>query len=227
MTEDDDILAAEHALGLADAQAREDGDAEFASAVDRWRARFAPLLNADRTPPADLWNRVLARLPANDDTRADPARPWRFATFAASGLAAMLLGVIALRPDAQAPVPAPVAVPVPPAPARMMVAALTPKDGAGSVAITYDDRDGRLTVTPVGMDAGGRTPELWVIPADGTPRSLGVIADRQARTMLVAADRRAMIARGVTFAVSLEPGGGSPTGLPTGPVVMTGTMDLV
>jgi anti-sigma-K factor RskA len=222
MSEDDEIRAAEHALGLTDESAREASDQAFAAAVEAWRARFAPLLGVERTPPPELWDRIVKRLPAND-----PARPWRIATFAASAAAAVLLGVLLLRPEAQAPAPAP-APQIAAAPAaKMMVAALTPKEGQGSVTIAFDDREGRMTVTPVGMDAGARAPELWVIPADGKPRSLGVIADDAARTMVVPAAQRAMIADGVTFAVSLEPEGGSPTGQPTGPVVMTGTMTVV
>jgi anti-sigma-K factor RskA len=222
MSEDDDIRAAEHALGLADESAREASDPAFAAAVEAWRERLAPLLGGDRAPPPELWERIVKRLPAND-----PAKPWRIATFAASAAAAVLLGVLVLRPETQAPVPAP-APQVATAPeAKMMVAALTPEQGGGSVSITYDDREGRMTVTPVGMDAGARTPELWVIPADGKPRSLGVIADKAARTMIVPAAHRVMIKGGVTLAVSLEPEGGSPTGAPTGPVVMTGTMTVV
>jgi anti-sigma-K factor RskA len=79
----------------------------------------------------------------------------------------------------------------------------------------------------MGMDAGGRTPELWVIPADGKPRSLGVVPEKAAAAMTVPPEHRAMLAEGVTLAVSLEPEGGSPTGAPTGPVVMTGTMSAV
>jgi anti-sigma-K factor RskA len=220
MSEDDDIRAAEHALGLADERAQEASDPVFAAAVEAWRERLAPLLGGERAPPPELWDRIVKRLPAND-----AAKPWRIATFAASAAAAVLLGVLVLRPETQVPVPAP---PVAAAPeAKMMVAALTPEQGGGSVSITYDDREGRMTVTPVGMDAGARTPELWVIPADGKPRSLGVIADKAARTMIVPAAQRGMLTGGVTLAVSLEPEGGSPTGAPTGPVVMTGTMTVV
>lgn len=227
MTEDDDILAAEHALGLSDQSARETSDATFASAVEAWRARFDPWFGPERAPPGDLWSRVERRLPANDDGARDQARPWRFATFAASAVAAALLGVIVLRPGGEAPTPLPAPQVAVTPQARIMVAALAPKAGRGAVTITYDDASGQMTVTPVGMDAGGRTPELWVIPADGTPRSLGVIAEKDARTMIVPSERRSLIGGGVTFAVSLEPEGGSPSGAPTGPVVMTGTMSIV
>lgn len=229
MSDDDDLLAAEHALGLADASAREASDLAFAAAVDTWRRRFDPWLGPERAPPPELWAKIVARLPANGAGGRDPARPWRFATFAASGLAAVLLGMLVLRPGDEAPAPVPVPVPqtAPVPPARVLVAALTPEQGGGSVSVTYDDRDGRLTVNPVGLDADGRTPELWVIPADGTPRSLGVIPAEAAATRIVPQERRALIAGGVTLAVSLEPEGGSPTGLPTGPVILTGTVNVI
>lgn len=221
LSDDDDILAAEHALGLADAGARADSDAEFAAAVEAWRERFSPWLGGDREVPPELWGRIERALPANDD----PARPWRFATVAASAVAALLLGVAVLRPDAPGPVPAPQVAARQPAP--MMVASLMPKEGAGVVTVTYDARDGRMLVNPVRMDAKGKAAELWVIPADGKPRSLGVVPDKAAATMLLAEERRAMMAGGVTLAVSLEPAGGSPTGQPTGPVVMTGILSRV
>jgi len=227
MSDEDDLLAAEHALGLADESAREAGDPAFAAAIERWRARFDPLLGPERAPPPDLWARIERKLPANDPGRRDPARPWRVATFAASAVAAVLLGVVVLQPTAETPVPAPLPQIAVAPPAKMMVAALTPKEGKGTVTIAYDDREGRMTVTPVGMDVDGRTPELWVIPADGKPRSLGVIAAADARTMIVPAGQRGLLSGGVTLAVSLEPEGGSPTGQPTGPVVMTGTMSIV
>ena len=224
MTEDDDLLAAEHAMGLTDASAREASDPAFAAAVDAWRARLDPLLGPERAPPPHLWDGIVARLPANDVATVDPVRRWRVATFAASAVAAVLLGVLIVRPEAQPPAPAPqVAM----APARMMVASLTPKEGSGAVSITYDKSQGRMVVNPVGMDARGRTPELWVIPADGRPRSLGVVREKAAASMTVRPEHRPMLAEGVMLAVSLEPEGGSPTGQPTGPVVMTGIMSAV
>ncbi|MBA2919118.1 hypothetical protein GON01_14545 [Sphingomonas sp. MAH-20] len=224
MTDDDDLLAAEHALGLADASAREASDPAFAAAVDAWRARLDPMLGPERAPPAELWERISARLPANDT--ADPARRWRVATFAASAAAAvLLLGLLVARPAGEAPAPAPQVAAT--APARMMVAALTPKEGKGALSITYDKSAGRMVINPMGMDARGRTPELWVIPADGRPRSLGVVPEKAAAAMTVRPEHRAMLAEGVTLALSLEPEGGSPTGQPTGPVVMTGTMSAV
>jgi anti-sigma-K factor RskA len=93
----------------------------------------------------------------------------------------------------------------------------------------YDPARQALIVTSL-MKPGedpAHVHELWVIPADGKPRSLGVVPDKVAAAMTVRPEHRAMLAEGVTLALSLEPEGGSPTGQPTGPVVMTGVMSAV
>jgi anti-sigma-K factor RskA len=234
MSDDDDILAAEHVLGLADAAGRVARDPDFADAVERWRERLLPMLDGgEQAPPAHLWTRIADSLPAAPQadagsSEADPQR-WRIATFVASAAAAVLAGLLLLRPGAETPVAPPVARPdaVAARSPHVMVAALMPERGPGMVAVTFDEGEGRMTVMPTRMDAGGKAPELWMIPADGKPRSLGLIPDRKAATMLVAPAHRQMLAAGVVLAVSLEPVGGSPTGAPTGPVVMKGKMRLV
>jgi anti-sigma-K factor RskA len=79
-----------------------------------------------------------------------------------------------------------------------------------------------LTIRVVGpvQALPGKSYELWALPAAGKPVSLGLLptfgtdehalSDAQ-RTALLAADK---------LAVSVEPAGGSPTGAPTGPVII-------
>jgi anti-sigma-K factor RskA len=63
--------------------------------------------------------------------------------------------------------------------------------------------------------------ELWSVPRQGGPRSLGVVrADRPTTLLLPASATQGTAA----FAVSVEPTGGSPTGAPTGPVVSVGAV---
>jgi anti-sigma-K factor RskA len=234
MSDDDDILAAEHVLGLADASGRVARDPDFAAAVERWQERLLPMLaEGERAPPSAMWTRIVDALPApaRAEAQATPAAAgrWRIATFVATAAAAAMAGLLLLRPAATtsvAPPAGPPQVAAAPTP-HMMVAALTPERGSGMVAVTFDAGAGRMTVMPSRMDAGGKAPELWMIPADGKPRSLGVIPDRKAATMTLAPAERHMLAEGVMLAVSLEPAGGSPTGAPTGPVVMKGKMQLV
>jgi anti-sigma-K factor RskA len=60
----------------------------------------------------------------------------------------------------------------------------------------------------------GMALELWVVPKDGAPRSLGVInSTGETRLVLVGMDEK--LSGGMVFALSKEPPGGSPTGQPT------------
>ena len=69
----------------------------------------------------------------------------------------------------------------------------------------------------------GKSLELWALPKDGKPRSLGVFRNAgDTRLVLVPGDRR--LAGMTALAVSLEPGGGSPTGQPTGPILCSGAV---
>ena len=69
-----------------------------------------------------------------------------------------------------------------------------------------------------------REPELWLIPADGKPRPLGMLRADRAVTIAIPADLAALTVSNAVLAVSLEPPGGSPTGQPTGPVIATGKL---
>ena len=67
-------------------------------------------------------------------------------------------------------------------------------------------------------------PELWLLPA-GAQRPVSLGAARPGREPTGARSRRLpadALGGGALLEVSLEPPGGSPTGLPTGPVVSKG-----
>jgi len=66
--------------------------------------------------------------------------------------------------------------------------------------------------------------ELWLIPAEGgAPLSLAVLGRLDAR-LVVPEAHRARLRTGARLAVSVEPAGGSPTGAPTGPVILVGAI---
>jgi anti-sigma-K factor RskA len=82
-------------------------------------------------------------------------------------------------------------------------------------------RSGEVSVSATAAIAGDahHAFELWGI-ADSSPRALGLLsADRDHPLRLNAS---AVPAIGDTLAVSVEPVGGSPTGLPTGAVLYQG-----
>jgi anti-sigma-K factor RskA len=226
LPEDDELLAAELAFGLLDpaerqaAEARLASDDAFAQGHARWQG-YAAAMFADpsEAPSASVWSAIEARLPANDTAPAARAslRWWKAGTLAASA-AAVVLGVIAL----QKPQTVIERVPVAQQAAAPMVAVLTGKKGF--VTVSFDPASGRMTSAVTGLDIGEHSPELWVIPADGKPRSMGVMNAAAPSWAKVPATASSVMAAGVTIAVSVEPVGGSPTGQPTGPVILTGKL---
>ncbi len=223
VTDDDDILAAEFALGLLDpaeaaaVQTRARLDGPLSLRIAWWRDQLSPLVReAEVSPPDGVWNRIAAQIPSNDNPVS--AAPWKWATAAMSAVAAALLGVILLQP---APTPI---VPPPPVVSAPMVASIAGARGM-AVTITYDGSAGRMLVTPVVLDPGKGDAELWVIPVGQTvPVSMGVIDAHQAGSHSLDARHAALVAAGATFAISQEAKGGSPTGKAQGPIVATGKL---
>ncbi len=204
--------------------------------------------------PADAWPRIQSalwqhELPTRPSTgTAAPAAPaagaglldrlafWRW--LAAGGFAVAAASVAALMvtlsnlpeaPGTSAPVQVVTAPPAPTAPvsvpaAMPMTASLLHDDGSAAYNAVVNPDTGVIVLVPVHMPDDVRVPELWLIGDDGQPKSLGVVHRHQAmRLVLPEAMRDEAHAQSV-FAVSLEPEGGSPTGLPTGPVIAQGSL---
>jgi anti-sigma-K factor RskA len=103
----------------------------------------------------------------------------------------------------------------------VVVAVLADSTGTPAFIATRAERVGEVAVTPVraqSLDAQ-KSFELWAI-AGGPPKPLGLVSAAPGKPLLVPAS--AVSDAGTTLAVSLEPEGGSPTGLPTGPVLFQG-----
>lgn len=94
MVDDDDLLAAELALGLLNGAERDDArrragdEPDFASALAAWTARLAPLGDhaPDVAPPAFLWDRIARQVAAEGRSTStiDPEQvDWRPLTDAA------------------------------------------------------------------------------------------------------------------------------------------------
>ena len=222
---EDDILAGEYVLGVLEgpertaAEARVAADAGFAQRVESWTNRLSPMLTASSAEPhGSVWQGIATRLAANDDEAPGSARAatrlWQALTMAASAIAASLALVLAARPAAEVPKEV---IAQPP-----LVASLQDEKTATAVTISFEQAGGQLLVTPVRLPSDGRAPELWIIPGDGTPRSLGVIRASLPSRIAVPPQHQAHIHSGATFAITLEPMGGSPTGAPTGPITASG-----
>jgi anti-sigma-K factor RskA len=225
---EDEALAAEHALGVlsgperAAAQARMARDPDFAAAVETWRARLAPL--ADEIPAVEpaaaLWPRIERALPANDNA-AGRAAFWRRTAFGSMGLAAASVAAavfMAVQP--------PTVVTREPPMAPMMNARLASTAGQPLFLAAYDASRKMVMVAslvPPGADPN-HSHELWLIPADGKPRSLGLIDPGASKAMPMPEPMMPMMHEGVSLAVSVEPMGGSRQDGPSGPIAAVGKL---
>jgi anti-sigma-K factor RskA len=72
------------------------------------------------------------------------------------------------------------------------------------------------------IHVAGRSLQLWALPRGQAPRSLGVMAAADKSTLRLRGDADVVLGDVTMLAVSLEPHGGSPSGMPTGPVLYSG-----
>ena len=219
MSDDADNQAAEYVLGtLSDEErrniaARAETDPALRAAIAWWEERLAPLANVPPVaPPPALWRRisVSAGLPAG---APDPAwrrtwrnvTLWRATTAVGFALAAAFAAIAWLHTAPQHP-----------------VAALVPYGSQAAAYIAQLQPDGSLRLTalrPVSV-ASGKDLELWALPPGATrPVALGVLPASVRVPATIPGD-------GTQLMISLEPAGGSPTGLPTGPVLYAGTLKV-
>jgi anti-sigma-K factor RskA len=222
-THDDDLLAAEYALGVlagterAAAEQRVAREPAFARLVTDWEQRLAPWAAEipEVAPPPQLWDRIAGALPAQTQAGGlwQSIAFWRGLSFAAGALAAACLAALVyLGPFTQQ---------------QPLVAAI---EGGGHrhFVATIDTRRGTVAVVPAAFSADAtRVPELWLVPPDGKPRAVGLLRADQTVTLTLPPELAALAKDDAVLAVSLEPPGGSTTGLPTGPVIATGKLTFL
>lgn len=200
----DDALAGEYVLGVLDlperlaVEARLARDAGFAARVAAWEQRLGAMNDdfAPVAPPEGLLPALESRLfPA-----AERARPRWFGWLAGVATAAVLaLAVI---------------IALPPSEPALLVTLTTPDQ---SLVYQAAFRDEDLTVSRLAGPAApaGQVHELWIIAPGAAPVSLGLLTEAPLTL------RYPEPPGGWVLAVSVEPAGGSPTGAPTGPVILT------
>ena len=200
----------------------------------------APLLLPDAPPPAlatDIGETAAPVDTSNVIQLSARARRWRNLATLTTAIAAALVAMIAtqlyapdrlpdgLRPKVRTQV-VEVKTAVTPPPSGQFVALLQKDSTSPAFILTVDGASKNFTVRRVGATPEpGKSFELWLV-SDKLPgaRSLGVIGgnDFTTRPALTAYDTDTV--NKATYAVTLEPEGGSPTGVATGPVVFTGKL---
>ncbi|MDB6452613.1 anti-sigma factor [Falsirhodobacter sp. 20TX0035] len=204
MTEEDDALAAEYVLGTLDDRAaaarRVATDPAFAVRVAEWEMRLSALNGEFADVPApDLLPAIEARVFGR------PPRRWRL--WGLGGLVGASVAVFVvlgpLRPDA-------------------VRTRLTAPDQALVVeASVTPGADGLRLVQVAGPAApSGQAYQGWIIRPGAAPESLGLLTGAPLQAPV------AGLPPGTIVAISLEPEGGSPTGQPTGPVILQTPLNI-
>jgi anti-sigma-K factor RskA len=212
--DDREGLAAEYVLGTlpladrAEAERLIARDPGFAALVGDWTNRLAPLNEGylPVAPPPGVLDRVEARLfPAPEPTRSAGPR-WIFRLIGAAAAAAAAVAFALYLPGPATP---------------PVVATLTGEAQDLIVTASFAPDEGRLTVSRTGGAAAGtgQDYQVWLIPAGAAPVPLGLLREAALDVPLAA------MPPGTTLAISLEPSGGSPTGQPTGPVLVAAVVE--
>jgi anti-sigma-K factor RskA len=213
-------LAAEYVLGTLRGRARTRfellmrRERTIAQEVERWEAALTPLAErlAPVEPPKRVWSRIEARL-APRASRPAATGLWRAFGLVAGGLASVLFAFFVWISTGPRDEPMFVAVLADTAP-RMVVSMHQPN---------------LLRVRVVKPWGGMRNQslELWALPKQGAPRSLGLVTNAVGETMIRMNVTDPRMQDASILAVSMEPQGGSPTGQPTGAVVCSGMVAAV
>ena len=212
-----DRLAAEHVLGTLRGPARRRFERLCATspaarrALERWEDDWLALSRSLEPirPSARVWANVSRQLFTAGGATAPRASRWRaWQLAAAAGLIAVALIVGLLVREQLAP--------------PQVLAVLGPDTAHPLWRIERRKELTALTIRVVGPveRVPGKAYELWALPPGGQPVSLGLLPAAGTFERTLSAAQRAALLAADKVAVSVEPPGGSPTGSPTGPVII-------
>jgi anti-sigma-K factor RskA len=210
-------IAAEYVLGTLRGRARRRfeslraADPALDSIAQRWEEELTVLTERVPAvePPARVW-RAIAQRVSGGAAAGRTLGMWPAIAALTGGLSAVLLGAFLWLS------PAPASEPI-------FVAVLTAPDSVPRMVVSMHAPDVlKLHLVKPWERMEGKSLEVWVLPKEGAPRSLGLVANVAGETLVRISPDDPRV-RGVNaLAVSLEPAGGSPTKQPTGPVLCAG-----
>lgn len=210
-------LAADYAIGLMPSTARRRfeslllDDPSLRRELAQWQESLVGLTSSlePQDVPERVWQAIVARIDPQE-LHVPAKRPFwnwlRVTALACSLVLAGIFGMIYTRDTAT------------------FNATLVATNQQPALAVQAYDR--YLKVEPLALASvePGRSLELWAIPADGVPVSLGVIPNDGKGRVDLSERQRTLIGTPTTLAITLEPQGGSPSGKPTGPVLYQGKL---
>lgn len=222
-------LAAEYVLGTLRGGARRRFDTMLRDdpvlrrAVAEWQDRLHPMAEfaPDVKPGPQVWaaisNSIGLQATASASKKSfwlglrEDLSFWRGVGMTSTAVAAVLVGVLATKAPEQI------------IPTTSYVAMLSDDKAQPIAVVTGDAKTHTLMVKLVAQQnvAADKSLELWAVPKEGAPRSLGLLAADGSITLKLPDNATPQSIP--LLAVTLEPKGGSPNpNGPTGPIVFKG-----
>jgi anti-sigma-K factor RskA len=208
-------LSGEYALGVLQGRARTrfgrlvDASRMARAHLQRWEDDLSVLSRSLEPiqPSARVWDGLERRLfgTRSSLTRRAP-RIWKLAAAAGVVAVALIIGLVVREQQA-----------------GLQTVAVLRTDPTHSLwQIDRTKELSALTIRTVGpvQVAQEKAYELWALPRGGNPVSLGVLPTAGKVERILTPSQRAAFLAADKLAVSIEPAGGSPTGSPTGPIVI-------
>lgn len=211
-------LASEYVLGTLQGGARRRFERvmmesyKARQAVWGWEQQVNPLAQSVKAvqPPKRVWQKIQQRIHPQNQSTAWFTLKWWQGWSALSTAFALVLAIFITQQ------PAPIAM--------QDQMALFNDDAAQPLwLVTGNSESGQLAIKPINAQAvavDNQAFELWMLPTSGQPKSLGLMpVSNQDIKMVLSPQLLNILQNSKGLAISIEPKGGSPTGLPTGPVV--------
>lgn len=221
-TERIEMLAAEYVLGSLEGSARKRFErwmvdsAKVREEVWFWEQTLGQLSARvpEVSPPASVWNAIEARLwrhasPAGKaQSRANHRWFWPSWSVLATA-AALVMAFVLIQPS-------------PETSQTELSGAIVQADTSDPLWLVSEaGQSNLLKLRSVAASAAdtGKDYELWIVPENGQPLSLGVIPVGGVHEVTLTKQAREALSQSRTLAISLEPLGGSTTGVPSGPIL--------
>ena len=211
-------LASEYVLGTMQGGARRRFERvmmesyKARQAVWDWEQQINPLAQSVKAvqPPKRVWQKIQQRIKPQDQSTAWFSLKW-WQGFSALTTAFALVLVVLITQQ-----PAPVLM-------HDQLALFNDDSDQPLWLVSGSSESGQLSIKPINTQAvavDNKAFELWMLPTSGQPKSLGLMPVSNKETKMVLSPQLLSILQNSKgLAISIEPKGGSPTGLPTGPVV--------
>lgn len=164
-----------------------------------------------QTPPSRVWSAIEARVAPVRKAAPRISRFWQWAGGAVAAMSVAIVLVVTLQTQ---PTPA------------LYQATLNSDSNVAALAVAAHTDTLDVSQLALNQVAPDRSLELWIVPAKGKAISLGVIPPGGKVSIKLTPSQKLEIGDRTLLAVTLEPLGGSPTGVATGPILYKGYLEV-